>query len=231
MAITTQIINDNQYIYEAVIIGSASGDSTTINVSDLQDAIAIDGVEKQRLNISLNYSLDPSCEMLVEFATGTTGSFSGIESGIPMEVSGPVPTTTVDSTVASVTQSSTTGSGSAATFDITSSGGSIVSVTSVSEGNNYADGNTITFTAADLTSLSALGTVTGNLVVNVVTGAKQWKAYGTNNIIIKNTIVGSNGDIRITFSGAAGCCKVSAIKTEGFRLASPYYRKVSGRRA
>ena len=97
------------------------------------------------------------------------------------------------------------------------------------DGNNYADGDQITFTSGDLTSLSTLGAVTGNLVVNVVTGAKQWKAYGTGKICIKNTISGSNGDIRITFSGGPGCCKLFATKSEGFILSSPYYRKVSGR--
>ena len=231
MAITTQTITDNSHILEMVIIGSAALDSFTINVSDLEDAIAIDGTHKQRLNINLEYSLHPLCSLKLEFATEPSGSFSGIETGLSMDINGTAPITTIDSTAVGVSQSSTSGIGTSATFNITSSGGVITSVTSVDEGDNYADGDTITFTAADLTALGTLGSVTGDLVLNVVTGSEQFIAHGTGSVFIKNTIGGSNGDIKVTFNGGPGCCKISAKKTEGFRLASPYYRKVSGRRA
>lgn len=231
MAIITREIVDNSHIFEMVIIGQASLDTYTIDSSALDDSVTIDGVDKQRLSINLEYSLSSNCELLVEFATNPSGSFTGIESGIIMSISGLAPTTTLDDTAELIGQSSTSGSGSSATFNIKSEGGVITEVTSVQEGTGYSDGDTITFTAADLTSLGTLGTVTGDLVLTVLTGAKQWKAYGTGNIFIKNTILGSNGDIRLTFNGGAGCCKVSAKKTEGFRLVSPYYRKVSGRRA
>lgn len=231
MAITTQTITDNSHIFEMVIIGSAASDTFTINVSDLEDAIAIDGTHKQRLNINLEYSLDSSCSLKLEFATEPSGSFEGIETGLSMEISGSAPSTTSDSTAEGVSQSSSTGGGTSATFNITSSGGAITSVTSVDEGDGYADGDTITFTAGDLTALGTLGTVTGDLDLNVVTGSDQFIAHGTGSVFIKNTIGGSNGDIKVTFLNGPGCCKVSAKKIEGFRLASPYYRKVSGRRA
>lgn len=138
MAITTQTINDNSYIIDLVIIGGAASDSYTINVSDLESAIQIDGVYKQRLNIELEYSLDPSCSLKVEFATDSSGSFSS---------------------------------------------------------------------------------------------AEYWRGYGTGKVYLKNTQENSNGDIRLTFVGGPGCCKVFAYKKEGFKFASPYYRQVGGRRA
>ena len=98
MAITTQTITDNSHILEMIIIGSAASDSFTINVSDLEDAIAIDGTHKQRLNINLEYSLHPLCSLKLEFATESSGSFSGIETGLSMDINGTAPITTIDST-------------------------------------------------------------------------------------------------------------------------------------
>ena len=138
MAITLQTITDNPHIYEAVIIGSAGGDTQTIDVSGLFDSVEINGADQQRLDILIEYSLDPNCMLSVELASDMSGSF---------------------------------------------------------------------------------------------TSAEYWNGYGTGKIFIKNSQTLSNGDIKIAFVGAAGCCKVSANKTEGFRLASPYYRKVSNRRA
>ena len=51
MAITTHEIIDNHKVYELIIIGSSSGDSHLINVSDLTDAVEINGVVKQRMDI------------------------------------------------------------------------------------------------------------------------------------------------------------------------------------
>ena len=60
---------------------------------------------------------------------------------------------------------------------------------------------------------------------------EYWRGYGTGEVFLKNTESSGNGDFKITFVGGGGSCYVFAKKTEGFRLASPYYRKVSGRRA
>lgn len=456
MAITTRTIVDNAHILEMIISGSSSGDSYTLDVSNLDDAIEIDGVRKNRLNILVDYSLDPSCEMQIDFTTNSSGSFAGIESGRSLEISGliqslsstnadlileydsqnyssgtsivdktdggrdgtivgspshdgnffsfsndyiitsnlnteitasseshtlevwiypisngvvamysgqtdpftgyhhsaieivsgqlevglwngsgisstgpigavsfnqwhqlvltyngsvckgyldgaykgqvsvawdspmddsspgfhigfgasditnqgdgtyfdgkfglmkvyngalsdseiqekynetaaylntPITKTSSDGVELSVSQTSTSGLGSSATFDITASGGTITKVIVNNEGDNYSDGDTITISAADLTALGTFGTVTNDLVINVITGSRQWNAYNTGSIFLKNTITGSNGDLKITFDGGPGNCKISCNKTEGFRLASPYYRKVSGRRA
>ena len=63
------------------------------------------------------------------------------------------------------------------------------------------------------------------------TWAEYWRGYGNGEVFIKNTEDDGNGDFRITFVDQPGSCYVSAYKTEGFRLVSPYYRKVSNRRA
>lgn len=60
---------------------------------------------------------------------------------------------------------------------------------------------------------------------------EYWRGYGTGEVFLKNVEVSGNGDFKISFIGGGGSCHVFAKKTEGFRLASPYYRKVSGRRA
>lgn len=456
MAITTRTIVDNPHILEMIISGSSSGDSYTLDVSGLDDAIEIDGVRKNRLNILVDYSLDPSCEMQIDFSTNSSGSFEGIESGRSLEISGlilgpsstssnlileydsqnyssgisivdetdngrdgtivgspthdgnffsfsndyiitpnlnseitasseshtlevwvyptdngvvamyagqtdpfssyhhsaieivsgqlevglwngttisstgpigavtlnqwhqlvltyngsvckgyldgvykgqvsvtwdspmddsrpgfhialgasditnqgdgtyfdgkfglmkiydgalsdsevedkynetsaylntPITKTSLDGVALSVSQTSTSGLGHSATFDITSSGGTIIKVVVNNEGDNYSDGDTITISAADLTALGTFGTVTNDLIINVTTGSRQWNSYNTGSIFLKNTIVGSNGDLKITFNGGPGNCKIFCKKIEGFRLVSPYYRKVSGRRA
>tara|TARA_B100000579_G_C22804798_1_gene841887 strand:+ start:592 stop:1287 length:696 start_codon:yes stop_codon:yes gene_type:complete len=229
MAISTREIVDDQLKVELIIIGSNSGDSYTINTSDLFDSVQINGVDKQRMSILVEYSLDPNCMLKVEFATDDSGSFTSIKSGKTMSINGSAPSTTLNATAESVVQTASSGPGTSATFNITSTGGVISLVTSVSEGSGYANGNTITFSQASLTALGTLGTVGGDLVIDVETGTEHWNGYGTDKVFIKNEIENSNGDIRITFVGGPGCCKVSAMKTEGFTLASPYYRKVSGR--
>lgn len=63
------------------------------------------------------------------------------------------------------------------------------------------------------------------------TYAEYWRGYGNGEVFIKNNEASGNGDFRVSFVTQAGSCYVFANKTEGFRLVSPYYRKVSGRRA
>ena len=130
---TVKVINDNQYVYEANFFGAAAT-THTINVSDLQDAIAINGVEQQRLGLKLCYSVKTGGYVKIELDTDGSGAW-----------------------------------------------------------------------------------------------AEYWRGYGNGEIFIKNTEADGNGDFRITFVDQPGSCYVFANKTEGFRLASPYYRKVSGR--
>lgn len=131
-----KIINDNAHIYEATFFG-ATLTSETVDVSSLDDAVAIDGVNQQRMDLLLKYSVDSGGYVKIELATDSSGT----------------------------------------------------------------------------------------------TFAEYWRGYGNGEIFIKNNESSGNGDFKITFVSAAGSCYVFAKKTEGFRLVSPYYRKVSGRRA
>tara|TARA_B100000579_G_C22804798_1_gene841886 strand:+ start:186 stop:590 length:405 start_codon:yes stop_codon:yes gene_type:complete len=129
-----QIIVDNQKLYEAIFFGPSTT-THTVDVSNLYDSVAIDGVDKQRMSLKILYSVDSGGYLKVELATDASGS----------------------------------------------------------------------------------------------TFAEYWRGYGNGEIYIKNTEASGNGDFKITFDGAAGSCKISALKTEGFTLASPYYTKVSRR--
>jgi len=129
-------INDNSHIYEATFFGAAAT-TETVDVSGLDDAVTIDGVDKQRMDLLLKYSVDSGGYVKIELATDSAG----------------------------------------------------------------------------------------------LTFAEYWRGYGNGEIFIKNNEPSGNGDFKITFVNQAGSCYVFAKKTEGFRLVSPYYRKVSGRRA
>ena len=135
---TVKVITDNPHIYEAAIFGASSG-TETIDVSTLDDAVAINGTHQQRMNLLISYSSQTALNsyVKVEFASNSSGS----------------------------------------TFQ------------------------------------------------------EYWRGYGTGEVFLKNVEANGNGDFRISFIGGGGSCYVFAKKTEGFRLASPYYRKVSGRRA
>lgn len=132
---TVKIINDNSHIYEATFFGP-TGTTHSINVSNLEDAIAIDGVEKQRMGLKLCYSVESGGYVKLELDNDSSGGLS-----------------------------------------------------------------------------------------------EYWRGYGNGEVFIKNNEEDGNGDFVITFVSAAGSCYIFANKTEGFRLVSPYYRKISGRRA
>ena len=100
-------------------------------------------------------------------ATVVTSNSNGILIGATtLNIVGSAPTTTLDDTTAA--QAITTTSGTGATVTITSAGSTITTVTIVAEGTLYAAGEQITITAATLTGLGTLGTVTGDLTFEIL---------------------------------------------------------------
>tara|TARA_R100000541_G_scaffold12903_3_gene21560 strand:- start:38 stop:1099 length:1062 start_codon:yes stop_codon:yes gene_type:complete len=97
----------------------------------------------------------------------------GITAGhlIPTEEIGIIQTATAttDATTAAITQTSTSGGGIGATFQITTVGNAIDNVTVVAEGSGYANGQTVTFSAGFLTGLGTLGTVNQDVIVQIAT--------------------------------------------------------------
>jgi hypothetical protein len=99
-------------------------------------------------------------------ATVTTSNSNGILiKTTTLAIVGSAPTTTVDATTAA--QAITTTSGVGATVTITAAGSVITTITVVAEGTLYAPGETVTITAATLTALTTLGTVTGDLTFTI----------------------------------------------------------------
>ena len=99
-------------------------------------------------------------------ATVTTSNSNGILiKTTALAIVGSAPTTTADATTAA--QAITTSAGSGATVTITSAGGVITTITVVAEGTLYVPGETVTITAATLTALTTLGTVTGDLTFTI----------------------------------------------------------------
>ena len=88
-----------------------------------------------------------------------------------MNIYGTAPTTTLNATITDISQNSTSGNGYGAKFSITSTGGDITSVTCTSSGTGYANLDKVSFTAVELSAAGggALGTVTGNLTIEIVT--------------------------------------------------------------
>jgi hypothetical protein len=99
-------------------------------------------------------------------ATVTTSNSNGILiKTTALAIVGSAPTTTADATTAA--QAITTSAGSGATVTITSAGNVITTITVVAEGTLYVPGETVTITAATLTALTTLGTVTGDLTFTI----------------------------------------------------------------
>ena len=99
-------------------------------------------------------------------ATVTTSNSNGILiKTTALAIVGSAPTTTADATTAA--QAITTSAGSGATVTITSAGAAITTITVVLEGTLYVPGQTVTITAATLTALTTLGTVTGDLTFTI----------------------------------------------------------------
>jgi len=82
-----------------------------------------------------------------------------------LAIVGSAPTTTLDATTAA--QAITTSAGTGATVTITSAGSVITAIIVVLEGTLYVPGQTVTITAATLTALTTLGTVTGDLTFTI----------------------------------------------------------------
>ena len=82
-----------------------------------------------------------------------------------LAIVGSAPTTTLDATTAE--QAITTSAGTGATVTITAAGSVITTITVVLEGTLYVPGQTVTITAATLTALTTLGTVTGDLTFTI----------------------------------------------------------------
>ena len=78
-------------------------------------------------------------------------------------------TTTADATTAAITQTSTSGGGIGATFQITAVGNAIDSVTVVAEGSGYQNLETVTFSSGFLSGLGTLGTVNQDVIVQIAT--------------------------------------------------------------
>ena len=72
---TVKVITNNQYIYEANFFGAAST-THTIDVSTLQDAIAVNGVFQQRMDLKLCYSVKTGGYVKLELATDGSGTFA-----------------------------------------------------------------------------------------------------------------------------------------------------------
>ena len=99
-------------------------------------------------------------------ATVTTSNSNGILiKTTALAIVGSAPTSDQAGTTAA--QAITTSAGSGATVTITSAGGVITTITVVAEGTLYAPGETVTITAATLTALTTLGTVTGDLTFTI----------------------------------------------------------------
>ena len=77
--------------------------------------------------------------------------------------------TTIDATTAAITQTSTSGAGIGATFQIKAQGGVVDEVTVVAEGRGYANNDTVTFSAGFLTGLGTLGTVSQDVIIQIAT--------------------------------------------------------------
>ena len=82
-----------------------------------------------------------------------------------LAIVGSAPTSNQAGTTAA--QAITTSAGSGATVTITSDGAAITTITVVLEGTLYVPGQTVTITAATLTALTTLGTVTGDLTFTI----------------------------------------------------------------
>ena len=98
--------------------------------------------------------------------TVVTSNSNGIlikSSNLP--IVGSAPTTTANATTAA--QAITTSAGTGATVTITSAGSVITAIIVVLEGTLYVPGQTVTITAATLTALTTLGTVTGDLTFTI----------------------------------------------------------------
>ena len=99
-------------------------------------------------------------------ATVTTSNSNGILiKTTTLAIVGNAPTSDQPGTTAA--QAITTSAGTGATVTITSAGGVITTITVLAEGTLYAPGETVTITAATLTALTTLGTVTGDLTFTI----------------------------------------------------------------
>tara|TARA_B100000768_G_scaffold168422_1_gene173272 strand:+ start:5064 stop:7394 length:2331 start_codon:yes stop_codon:yes gene_type:complete len=99
-------------------------------------------------------------------ATVTTSNSNGILiKTTTLAIAGSAPTTTLNATTAA--QAITTAAGTGATVTITSAGLDITTITVVLEGTLYVPEETVTITAATLTALTTLGTVTGDLTFTI----------------------------------------------------------------
>ena len=77
-------------------------------------------------------------------------------------------TTTIDATTGNITQTSTSGGGIGATFQIEAVGNAIDNVLIVTEGSGYAIGEFVTFSAGFLTGLGTLGTVNQDVIIQIL---------------------------------------------------------------
>ena len=99
-------------------------------------------------------------------ATVTTSNSNGILiKTTTLAISGSAPTTTLNATTTA--QAITTAAGTGATVTITAAGSVITTITVVLEGTLYVPEETVTITAATLTALTTLGTVTGDLTFTI----------------------------------------------------------------
>ena len=95
-------------------------------------------------------------------ATVTTSDSAGVLFATStMTPSGTAPTTTLDGTTSALSIAGALGT--SATVTVTAAGNVITTITVDAQGSGYVAGETITITAANLTSDGALGTVTGDL--------------------------------------------------------------------
>lgn len=72
---TVKEITDNAFIYEASFFGAA-GTTHTVTVSTLDDAIEIDSVNKQRMDLKLCYSVESGGYVKLELDNDGSGGLS-----------------------------------------------------------------------------------------------------------------------------------------------------------